>query len=306
MARRVAVAWAWYCSQQQYQRERSDRVFRDIHGAESAWHPNIVASTPTETGDTTGDDDVLRRHWVVVCADRARCLPHGKWSVSGYRRGTNYIQGFTNVGDFAGTFGVGIRDRAEIFGSFLFDTRIDRDVRPLFMQRSRHRRLRRPLSARERGLDAATTSATATSAPRSTSGRSTASSPAALALRGMVKVPTGDDDSGASTGKADFFVDFIGSKETLRSGVEVAGYAGYEWRGEPDGFEMPGGAFRWGAGVGVPVAEPAARHLRAERHRCPAGDTIDAARRRWSASTESIAPLPADTGEITRATSALN
>src|SRR5579862_7642474 len=28
-------------------------------------------------------------------------LPAGKWSVSGYRRGTNYIEGFTNVGDFA-------------------------------------------------------------------------------------------------------------------------------------------------------------------------------------------------------------
>src|SRR5438552_5979006 len=59
-------------------------------------------------------------------------LGHGKWSVSGYRRGTNYIQGFTNVGDFAGTFGVGIADRLEVFGSFLVDTRIDRDLRPLF------------------------------------------------------------------------------------------------------------------------------------------------------------------------------
>ena len=34
-------------------------------------------------------------------------LPHGKVSVSGYRRGTNWIQGYTNVGDFAGTVGVG-------------------------------------------------------------------------------------------------------------------------------------------------------------------------------------------------------
>ena len=42
--------------------------------------------------------------------------------------------------------------------------------------------------------------------------------------------------------------------------VEVSGYAGYEWRGEPDGFDMPGGAFRWGAGAGLPVAESAAGH----------------------------------------------
>jgi hypothetical protein len=60
-------------------------------------------------------------------------LPHGKWSVSGYRRGTNWIQGYSNVADFAGTFGVGIKNRAEIFGSFLVDTRIDRDVRPVFL-----------------------------------------------------------------------------------------------------------------------------------------------------------------------------
>src|SRR5437870_283087 len=69
--------------------------------------------------------------WFVPTAE---VLPHAKVSVSGYRRGTNYIQGFTNVGDLAGTFGVGIKDRAELFGSFLFDTRIDRDLRPLFLR----------------------------------------------------------------------------------------------------------------------------------------------------------------------------
>ena len=60
-------------------------------------------------------------------------LPNGKWSVSVYRRGTNWVEGYTNVADFAGTFGFGIKDRAEIFGSFLVDTRIDRDVRPVFV-----------------------------------------------------------------------------------------------------------------------------------------------------------------------------
>src|SRR4029077_10343567 len=68
--------------------------------------------------------------WYVPTAE---ILPNGKYSVSGYRRGTNWVQGYQNVGDFAGTFGFGIKDRAEIFGSFLFDTRIDRDVRPLFV-----------------------------------------------------------------------------------------------------------------------------------------------------------------------------
>src|SRR5437588_11273089 len=67
--------------------------------------------------------------WYLPTAD---ILPDGKWSVTGYRRGTNFIQGYTNVGDIAGTFGVGIKDRAEIFGSFLFDTRIDHDTIPIF------------------------------------------------------------------------------------------------------------------------------------------------------------------------------
>ena len=62
-------------------------------------------------------------------------LAKGKWSTSAYRRGTNWVQGYTNVADFAGTSRYGIGDRAEIFGSFLFDTRIDRDTVSAVLQR---------------------------------------------------------------------------------------------------------------------------------------------------------------------------
>src|SRR6266550_4510630 len=79
-------------------------------------------ATPTFFGDTG--------IWYVPTGE---VLGNGKWSGSVYRRGTNWIQGYTNVGDFAGTFAVGVKDRAEIFGSFLFDTRIDRDLYPLFV-----------------------------------------------------------------------------------------------------------------------------------------------------------------------------
>ncbi len=88
------------------------------------------STAPAETRPATstffGDTGL----WYVPTGE---VLANGKWSVSGYRRGTNYIQGYSNVGDFAGTFAVGVKDRAEIFGSFLVDTRIDRDVRPLFV-----------------------------------------------------------------------------------------------------------------------------------------------------------------------------
>ena len=64
----------------------------------------------------------------------------------------------------------------------------------------------------------------------------------------MIKLPTGKADAGVSTGKADFSIDGVVSKEAAKL-VEVSGYGGYEWRGNPDGFDMPGGAFRWGTGV---------------------------------------------------------
>jgi hypothetical protein len=52
------------------ERERSERGFRDIHGTEYFRHPNTVLVDSHHRRDTTGDDDVLRRHWIVVCADR--------------------------------------------------------------------------------------------------------------------------------------------------------------------------------------------------------------------------------------------
>jgi len=73
----------------------------------------------------------------------------------------------------------------------------------------------------------------------------------AFALRGMVKVPTGDKDVGNGTGKPDFSIDAILSKEAAQV-VEVSGYAGFEGRGNADGFDIPTSAFRWGAGVGFP------------------------------------------------------
>ncbi len=75
--------------------------------------------------------------------------------------------------------------------------------------------------------------------------------PAALAVRGMIKLPTGKVDAGVSTGKPDFSIDGVVSKEAAKL-VEVSGYGGYEWRGAPDGFDTPGGAFRWGTGLTFP------------------------------------------------------
>src|SRR5438034_10813113 len=67
----------------------------------------------------------------------------------------------------------------------------------------------------------------------------------------MLKAPTGKDDIGTSTGKPDFSLDLIVSKEANKM-VEVSGFGGYEFRGRPDGFDLPSGACRWGAGFTFP------------------------------------------------------
>src|SRR5438034_11215543 len=51
-------------------RQRTVRLFRDIHGAEFQRHPTTVLVECNGRRDATGDDDVLRRHWTVVCTDR--------------------------------------------------------------------------------------------------------------------------------------------------------------------------------------------------------------------------------------------
>src|SRR3954464_13308029 len=147
--------------------------------------------------------------WFVPTAE---VLAHGKWSARGYRRGTNYVQGFTNVGDFAGTVAYGIRGRAEIFGSFLVDTRIDRDLRPLFTSDSkvggvvdRYPQMKTTWSGNNVGDLYVGGKVNLLSEVRQQR--------MAVAVRGLFKIPTGDDAAGASTGSPDFAVDVIASKE---------------------------------------------------------------------------------------------
>ena len=66
----------------------------------------------------------------------------------------------------------------------------------------------------------------------------------------MVKVPSGDYDNGASSGKTDFALDAIVSKD-MNERVELSGYGGVIVRGEPDDVQTTNG-FRWGVGAGFP------------------------------------------------------
>ena len=209
-------------------------------------------------------------------------LPRKKWSISAYRVNFDDNQGFTDVSNWPLTFGFGVGDRAEIFGSWVLVNRIDRDIRPLFLavacRAGRRRRAAEPADERRPG--AATISATSGSARKLNLTSQWRQQPAAFALRGMVKLPTGDKDSGASTGKADFAFDAIVSKE-INQRVEVSGYGGFIVRGSPDEVETTNG-FRWGLGAGLPSRKSLRftaeldGELYTERH---ARDQADAARR---------------------------
>src|SRR6267378_5422634 len=166
-------------------------------GAQTSSTATTPAPQSSTSQSTTSSDTSTRPATTTFFGDTglwyvptAEILAHGKWSVSGYRRGTNWIQGYTNIGDFAGTFGVGVKDRAEIFGSFLFDTRIDRDLTPLFINDpsfggvlDQYPRANKPWSGDNLGDFYLGAKINLWSEYRQ--------NPAAIAVRGMVKVPTG-------------------------------------------------------------------------------------------------------------------
>ena len=298
MIRRVAVAWALtlaVAATASAQSGTSGTSTAQSTSATQTDQPSASGDTRPATTTFLGDTGL----WFVPTAE---VLAHGKWSVSGYRRGTNYVQGFTNVGDFAGTFAVGLGNRAEVFGSFLFDTRVERDLRPIFIP-----------DAKAGGI--------VDRYPRANSGWSgnnvgdlyvgakvnllsqANNAPAGLALRGIVKAPTGKDDKGVSTGKADFAVDAIASSELARK-VDLSAYVGYDWRGQPDGFDIPGGAFRWGGGAGFPSRSPL-RGVLEINGLVPNGDTTSLDGASLSGVDGSLPPTTSAVENITRATAGL-
>jgi outer membrane protein OmpA-like peptidoglycan-associated protein len=149
------------------------------------------------------------------------------------------------------TFGVGLADRVELFGAFTTVTRIDRDLRPLFS----------PLLPRAGGV--------VNEYPFVNDGWSGnqvgdlwlggklnltsqhRQQAAALAIRGMVKLPTASDDDGAGTGRTDFAFDAIASRE-LNDRVELSGFGGIIVRGDTDTYDLLNG-IRWGVGAGFPT-----------------------------------------------------
>jgi outer membrane protein OmpA-like peptidoglycan-associated protein len=173
-------------------------------------------------------------------------LQHRTWSLSLYRTNIDDGQGFADVSRFPITFAYGIGGRTELFGNIRVVNRIDRDTRPLFFNAS--------VDGTGGGIILE-----APRARREWSGNKFGDmvfggkvnllpdAPAAVALRGMVTLPTGDDE--VSVAGPQFQVDAIVSH--FNPAVEVAGFGGLIVRGNPSGYELTNG-LRWGIGAAFP------------------------------------------------------
>ena len=209
--------------------------------AQMTAQPMAVETRPATT-TFLGDTGL----WFVPTAE---ILPDRRGSVSGYRTNWDREQGFTDVSHFLVTFGVGLRDRVELFGSFRLDTRIDRDVRPIFLTNPRGGGMVNEYPLVRDGWSGDNIGDLLIGAKFNLASEHRQQALAA-ALRAIVKLPTGDDEAGVSSGKADFLVDAIVSKE-VNQRVEVAGFGGFIVRGDPDGIDVSHG-LRYGFGLGFP------------------------------------------------------
>jgi outer membrane protein OmpA-like peptidoglycan-associated protein len=207
-----------------------------------------VTTMPVETRPATttymGDTGL----WFVPTGD---VLPARRWSLSAYRVNFDYNQGFTDVSNWPITIGVGLGDRAELFAAATVIRRIDRDVRPLFTADPQSGGVVNEYPFVSDGWSGNQFGDVWLGAKVNLSSQ-WRQQPAAFALRGMVKLPTAnDEDEGVGTGKIDFAVDAIVSKE-VNERVEFSGFAGMMFRGDPDGADLSNG-FRWGVGAGFPT-----------------------------------------------------
>jgi outer membrane protein OmpA-like peptidoglycan-associated protein len=237
--------------------------------------------------------------WFVPTAE---VVPHRRWSGSGYRANWDYRQGLTDVSHFAITGAGGFRDRVEVFGSFRFDTRIDRDRAPLFGADAVHGGLVNDYPYVRRGWIGDNLGDLLVGVKINLLSQ-WRQQPVALAVRGVVKVATGDAEAGAGTGALDTQLDLILSRE-FRRAVELAATAGAIWRGDPNSpvaVDLSNG-LTWGLGAGFPSRSRlrGTTELHGERRFT---DTLTAAAPLTALSGDSsLAPLVSDVAHLTKAT----
>ena len=205
--------------------------------------------------------------WFVPTAE---VLKAGGWAFGAYRTELDFKQGSTDVAYYPGTLAIGAGNRTEIFGAVRAVTSIDRDTRPLFAPANtpiggvvnEYPFVRDRWTGNNFGDVYVGTKINLASEYRR--------QPMAMALRGTVKLPTAGEDN-VGTGQFDYFVDAVMSKE-FKSGVELAGFGGYAFRGDPTGVSLSDG-FRWG--FGMAFGTRSSLRLTTELHgEVPVSDTV--------------------------------
>jgi outer membrane protein OmpA-like peptidoglycan-associated protein len=221
---------------------------------------SIASAAAAQTSTTTASEKETRSAKTTASGDTglffvptAEVLPAKRFSFSLYRINIDDGQGFTDISNFPVTLGVGVGGHAEIFSSFNGLTRLDRDTRPLFFTASDTDGTgggilpNYPL-ARDTWVSTIGDLWVGTKINFTSEADQKAS---AFALRGQVKIPTGSKTDGTTSGKPDFGVDAILSKEAGHA-AEITGYVGYLVRGNPSGYELTN-SVRYGAGIGFPT-----------------------------------------------------
>jgi outer membrane protein OmpA-like peptidoglycan-associated protein len=196
------------------------------------------SAAPTFQGDTG--------LWFVPLGE---VLPAGRWSASVYYTNFDRQEGFTDIGFFPVTFGYGVGGRAELFAAISAVTRIDRDVRPVFLPGSDAGGPVNDYPRVDRGWSGTTFGDVFVGGKVNLLSQAKGA-PVAMALKAMAKLPTGSSDKGTSSGQADFFVDYIVSKE-VNERVDVSGYAGFAARADAELTDQSNG-LRYGFGLGFP------------------------------------------------------
>jgi outer membrane protein OmpA-like peptidoglycan-associated protein len=198
----------------------------EIDGKEYEVHP----ATPTYGGDTG-----------LFHLSSAYTLPKGKVSFSLFRDNLDRDPKDLDISIHGLSLGFGATSRLELFGNIGLQHRIDADAlfQPGFFNDYPLVRTGWEtgvgdvrLGAKYKFLDDYLGDAVG------------------LALRGVVKLPTADEEKGLGTGKLSGGADLILSKH-INYGIDLHGSVGYEFNSDPDDVAI-GNALKWGAGLNFP------------------------------------------------------
>jgi outer membrane protein OmpA-like peptidoglycan-associated protein len=220
---------------------------------------DVDPATETRPATTTYQGDTGL--WFVPLAE---VLPAGRWSFSAYRVNFDRQEGFTDVSLWPVTVGYGVRNRAELFASLSVNTRVARrfsggydasiPTGPIFQPGNPAGGAINELPRMRRNWSGDWTLGDLLVGGKVSLLSEANQDPVAMALRAMVKIPTGDVERGTSSGQADFFVDYIVSKEANER-VDITGYVGAAIRGDAE-FTNQSNGLRYGFGLGFPTRSP--------------------------------------------------